>query len=285
MLKFHSDEPVKKFIDLDKLIADKNPGLAKWLPGFIKSYLKRVIHQEDLNIFLTKHEEAKGYDFCKAATDTFEIDLQVHGLENVPTEGGCIFSSNHPLGGMDAMLLVTGLTGFRDDIRFVVNDILLNLTNLDGLFVGVNKHGKNATRSLQKVDELFGSDKAVFLFPAGLVSRKIGGKIEDLEWKKTFITRSKKYNTPVVPVYISGGLSSFFYRLANLRMALGIKANIEMLYLINELFKQHKESIHIVFGPAVSPEHFDKSKTDREWAAWMREQTYQLEQTLGGVNI
>jgi len=275
-LKFHTDKPVKKFIDVDKLIADKNPKLARRLPGFLKRYIKRTIHQDDVNNFLAENDDAHGYYFCKAVIDAFEFEIRIHGKENIPEEGGCIFACNHPLGGMDANTLVVGLRGIRDDIRFIVNDILLSLPNLKGLFVGVNKHGKNAAQSLQKVDELFGSDKAVFLFPAGLVSRKVNGQIMDLEWKKTFITRAKKYDTPVVPVYINGRLSNFFYRFANIRKALGIKVNIEMFFLVNEFFKQHRQRIDIVFGEPIPASHFDKSRSDKEWAHWMKEQAYSL---------
>lgn len=275
-LKFQSDKPVKKFIDVEKLIADKNPKLLKRMPGFLLRYIKRTLHEDDLNIFIDQNENNYGYDFCKAVIDAFEFEIKIHGAENIPRTGGCIFASNHPLGGMDANTLVVGLKGIRDDIRFIVNDVLLSLPNLQGIFVGVNKHGKNATQSLQKVDELFGSDKAVFLFPAGLVSRKVKGEIVDLEWKKTFVTRAKKYESPVVPVYINGRLSNFFYRFANIRKGLGIKANIEMFYLINELFKQHGKKIDIVFGKPVPASHFDKSRSDKEWALWMKEQAYSL---------
>lgn len=275
-LKFHSDKPVKKFIDVEKLIADKNPKLLKRIPGFLLRYIKRTLHEEDLNIFIDQNENNYGYDFCKAVIDAFEFEIVIHGAENIPRSGGCIFASNHPMGGMDANTLVVGLKGIRDDIRFIVNDVLLSLPNLQEIFVGVNKHGKNATQSLQKVDELFASDKAVFLFPAGLVSRKVNGEIVDLEWKKTFVTRAKKYESPIVPVYINGRLSNFFYRFANIRKGLGIKANIEMFYLINELFKQNGKKIDIVFGKPLPASHFDKSRSDKEWAYWIKEQAYSL---------
>ena len=275
-LKFHTDKPVRKFIDVKQLIADKSPKLANRLPFFLIRYLRRTLHEDDLNAIITENEDKFGYEFCKASIDAFEFDIRLHGTENIPRKGGCIFASNHPLGGMDANTLVVGLRGIRDDIRFIVNDVLLKLPNMAELFVGVNKHGRNAVKSLQKVDELFSSDKAVFLFPAGLVSRKVKGKIVDLEWKKTFITRAKKYGSPVIPVYINGRLSNFFYRLANLRTAFGIKANIEMLYLINELFKQHKKQIDIVFGKPIPADHFDKSRSDKAWAHWVKEEAYAL---------
>ena len=194
----------------------------------------------------------------------------------MPETGGVILASNHPIGGMDAIAVIHKFRHHRPDLKFIVNDLLMNMTNLKDRFVGVNKHGSNTHEALQQVDDLYQSDKAIFVFPAGLVSRRQRGKIRDLEWKKTFITRAKKYKQPIIPVYIDGGLSNFFYRLANLRKMLGIKANLEMLYLANEQFKQYNKTINITFGEMISPESLDKSKNDKAWAQTVKEMVYNL---------
>ena len=167
----------EKFIDIEKVIKSKNPKLLKWLPKFILSYLKRILHQEEINRILAENKNLFNYDFARDIIKRFNVKVNAYGLENIPKDGGYIFASNHPLGGMDAMAIVTEVNPIRDDIKFIVNDLLLNLSNLKGMFVGVDKHGANAKESLQKVNELFSSDKAVFLFPAGLVSRKKKGKV------------------------------------------------------------------------------------------------------------
>lgn len=266
----------EKFIDIERVIKSKNPKLLKWLPKFIVNYLKRTIHQEEINQILEENKNKFDYDFAKDIIERFNVKVNTYGMENIPKEGGYIFASNHPLGGIDALALVTIMEPYRKDIQFVVNDILLNLKNLSGLFVGVNKHGTNTKDSLAKVDELFASDKAIFVFPAGLVSRKKKGAIADLEWKKTFITRAKKHKKDIVPVYVGGSLSNFFYRLSNLRSALGIKANIEMLYLADETFKQKHKTLDIVFGEPISVHTFDKSKSDKEWAKWMETKVHAM---------
>ena len=266
----------EKFIDVEKIIRSKNEKLLRLLPGFILRYLKRILHQKEINRIIAENKELKNQDFCKDVIRRFNIKLTVSGEENIPTEGGAIFAANHPLGGMDAMALVDVFSKHRSDIRFIVNDILMNLENLKGLFVGVNKHGANAKSSLQEVENLFGSDKAVFVFPAGLVSRKKNGIVRDLEWKKTVITRAKKNEKPIVPVLIQGDLSNFFYRLSNLREWLGVKVNIEMLYLVNELFKQKNRTIHIIFGQPIWPEQFTDKRTDKEWAEWLKASVYKL---------
>lgn len=266
----------KKFIDVEKILKDKNPAILKWTPTFLINYLKSTIHQEDINRVLSENKDIYGYEFCQDIIDRFNIKVIVKGTENIPKNGGCILAANHPLGGMDAMAIVTGIHPYRTDIQFIVNDILLNLNNLKGLFVGVNKHGGNSKESLKSVNNLFASDKATFVFPAGLVSRKKKGKVEDLEWKKAFITQSKKHNKTIIPVYVEGNLTQFFYNLSNFRTVIGIKANIEMLYLAKETFKQEGKTITIIFGKPIPPTTFDKSKHDKKWAAWVKEKVYQL---------
>lgn len=268
---------MKKFIDVRNIIAQKNAYLLKWIPGFIIRYVQKILHEQNVNEFIEEHKHLNSFEFCEAVINKFNIELEAVGLENVPDEGPCVLAVNHPLGGMDAMAIVTLLQNKRRDIKFIVNDVLLNLENLKEIFVGVDKIGKNQKESLRKVDELFGTDQLICVFPSGLVSRKNKGKVEDLEWKKTFVTRSKRYNNTIIPVHINGELSNFFYRLANLRKAIGLKVNIEMLYLVNELYKQDNKKMRVIFGSPLPATYFDKSKSDKDWAQEVKKKVYALE--------
>lgn len=265
-----------KFIDVERIIKSKNPKIMKWIPKFLMNYLKRTIHQDDINEFLDAKKNVFGNQFCIETIEHFQVNVNPIGLENIPKEGGAIFVVNHPLGGMDAMAIVNEVQKVRKDIKFIVNDILLNLKNLRGLFVGVNKHSANSKEALKEVNDLFASDKAIFIFPAGLVSRKQKGEVKDLEWRKTFVTRARKFDKPVVPVFLDGELTNFFYNLSNFRTKIGIKANIEMLYLAQEMFKQKGKTINIVFGEPIAGSSYDKSKSDKEWAQWTKEKVYSL---------
>jgi putative hemolysin len=264
------------FIDVRKVIADKNPKLLKRIPGFVIRYLQRILHEEEINAFLDTHHNDGAFEFCRAAIAEFDIKVEARGTEQVPAEGGCILVMNHPLGGMDFIALVTLLEPIRTDIRFIVNDVLMNLQQLQELFIGVNKLGTNARAALREVDEHFAGEELICLFPAGLVSRRRGGQIKDLEWKKTFVTRARKYNKPVLPVHLTGELSNFFYNLANLRAALGIKVNLEMLYLADELFQQRGHKITATFGELIPATTFDDSRSDAEWAQFVKAAVYQL---------
>ncbi|MFN5418635.1 MAG: 1-acyl-sn-glycerol-3-phosphate acyltransferase [Flavobacteriia bacterium] len=266
----------KNFIDIKRLIGSKNPRLLKWLPGFIIKYLERILHQKEINQFLKENPGKKNQEFCSAVVDLLQMKIEIKGIENIPKTGGATLAMNHPLGGMDALALVHILKEHRTDIKYIVNDLLLQLEPLKELFVGVNKHGKNNEGTFQKMDDLFKSDQLIGVFPAGLVSRKSNGKVRDLEWKKTFITLSKKGNNPIIPIYIDGKMSNFFYRLANFRKFLGIKANVEMLYLANELFKQKNVTVTFTVGKPIYPDDINSSMSLRAWANEIRERVYKL---------
>ena len=270
----------KKLIDIEKLIGDKNPGLLKRLPNFIIRYMKRVLHQEEINGILEENKDLRDAEFCNEIMERFNLKVSVKNYNKAPAEGGVIFVCNHPYGGLDALALVHIFDSLRPDIKFIVNDILLNLESLKGLFVGVNKHGSSAVKSLQQVNELFESDKAVFIFPAGLVSRRNKGLVRDLEWKKTFVTRARKYGKPVVPIFIDGKLSNFFYRFANFRKSLGIKANLEMFYLADELFKLKNKKVNIIVGEPILPEEMSDNRSDKEWTLDIRDRLYSLKEKL-----
>ncbi len=265
-----------KFIDIEKVIGDKNPKLLKRLPRFLLNYLKRILHQDEVNEIIAENNEVNGVQFCHNVIKRFNITATIEGIENAPKTGGVTFASNHPLGGMDALAFIDQFAHYRSDIKFIANDILLNLKPMQDIFVGVNKHGSTAVPSLKNIDATLASDESVVIFPAGLVSRRKNGLIRDLEWKKTFVTRARKHDVPIVPVYINGGLSNFFYRLSNLREWLGLKANIEMLYLVHELFKQKNKRIEIKFGKPILASELDKSKKDIEWAQIIKKKVYDL---------
>jgi len=241
----------EKFIDISRLIKSKNPRLLKWLPNFVINYLKRILHQKEINDFLKEHKDKKNLEFCDEVMKYFNITIQVNGIENIPKTGPVILVMNHPLGGMDGIAFISGIMRYRSDLKFIVNDLLMNVDNLKDLFVGVNKHGKNKVSVRAQIKEAFDSEHALCIFPAGLVSRKNKGRVEDLEWKKTFVTYARSLDRKVVPIFIDGRLSPFFYRLYRVRKFLRIKANIEMLYLSNELFKQRDQKFSFYVGSPV----------------------------------
>lgn len=267
----------EKFIEIEKVIAEKNPRLLKTLPRFVISYIKRVIHQDQINEFIAQHGHRYNFDFIEKILEEFGVKIETNGMEHVPSAGGIVIASNHPLGGLDALAMMHELGGVRKDMRFIVNDILLSFKNLKELFIPVNKHGKSGAESVKMINAQFASNELTLVFPAGLVSRKQEGSvIKDLEWKKSFITKARQYQRDIIPVYVEGSNSNFFYNLSRWRKRLGIKANIEMFYLMDEMYKQRGKKISIYFGKPIKYTTFDKSKSDEQWANYIKEIVYNL---------
>lgn len=266
-----------ELIDLDKVIKDKSPELYKKLPKAIVSYLKRKIHQDELNEILTLYADKDGVDFMQSCVEYFKLNLEVSGLDKIDKQNRYIFVSNHPLGGLDGICL-SAVIGkeFNKKIKYPVNDFLLYLRNLRSVFIPINKHGSQSKQAANLLNEAFASDNQIITFPAGLCSRKIKGEIIDLDWKKMFILKAIESKRYVVPVYFEATNSKFFYKFANIRKRLGIKYNIEMLYLPDEMFKNKNKTFKITFGEPISWEFFDHSKKPAQWAEYVKGKVYSL---------
>ena len=264
-------------IDIDKVLREKAPKYYKYIPRFVVSYLKRIVHQEELNVFLRDSKDKVGVDFLKACLEFLDANIVVKGEENLPKEGLYTFVSNHPFGGQDGVALGYILGSFYNGkVKYMVNDLLMNLQGLAPLCIPINKTGKQAKDFPRMVEAGFASDDQLIMFPAGLCSRRQNGVIRDLDWKKTFIVKSVQTHRDVVPIHFEGRNSNFFYNLANICKFLGIKVNIAMLYLADEMLKNRHKTFTVTIGKPISWQTFDKSKTPAEWAAYVKDIVYKL---------
>jgi putative hemolysin len=274
-----TDEKVevkKQFVNIDEVFRKKNPGIYRLLPSFILNYIKKVVHQDELNDILWELRNYQGLEFVHEGLKYLGIKYTVINEENIPRSGRYIFVGNHPLGGLDGMVLMDAVGKYLPEVRSISNDILLNLENMRSLFLPVNKHGRQTTEYYKILEQEFESDAQILNFPAGLCSRKIKGEIVDLDWKKSFVKKAVQHKRDILPVYFIGRNSNFFYRLANLRKFFGIKANIEMFYLVDELYKQKGKQITMIVGKPISYKTLDSSKTHQQWADHIKKIVYEL---------
>lgn len=264
-------------INIKQVLKQKAPSLERKIPGFIVNYLIRTVHQDELNAILEQYHDKQGVDFMQELIGYFDLTLDLVNEDNIPGEGRYIFASNHPLGGLDGICL-SAVIGKKFDgrIKYLVNDLLLYLDNLRTIFVPVNKHGSQGKEAARLIEEAYASENQIVTFPAGLCSRKIKGRIVDLDWKKSFIQKAVEYQRDIIPVRFEGVNSSFFYRLANFRLATGLKMNYEMIYLPDEMFKLKHHTFKIYFGKPIPWQTFDKTKKPVEWAEWVKEIVYKL---------
>jgi len=264
-------------VDVKETIASKNEKWANRLPRFVIRWIEKLIHQDEINSFLEKHEFDTPLEFAKYGLEEFvQAQVSVINEEKLPKEGRYIVVSNHPLGGIDGLALISLIGKYRSDIKFPVNDLLMAIKPMHGIFIPINKHGMNSIYAAKELHKTFSSNDLIIYFPAGLCSRKIKGKIQDLEWKKTIVQKAVAYKRDIIPAFFEGKNSERFYRIANWRKRLGIKTNLEMILLPDEMVKQKGNQFKVTFGDPVSYTVFDNSKTPKEWAAWLRKQTFSL---------
>ncbi len=263
-------------IDLDRIVASRKGG--DKLPRFVVNWLKRLVHQDFMNEFLTRGY--KGEEFCYECLKYLDVKLEIEGLENldlIPKGRHCTIASNHPLGGIDGVALIALLSKHFDGrVRLLANDFLMFIDGISSMCVPINKLGGQSRQLPAQIKAAYDSDCEMLMFPAGACSRKIDGRIQDYPWKKTFISQSVRSGRYVVPVHFIGENSKRFYRIATLCSKLGIKFNFAMFLLPDEMYRGQHQTVRIVIGKPLAPEFFDSTRSAYEWAQEVRNISYSL---------
>lgn len=270
----------EKTIDIDRILADKMGAKVRYVPRPVVSWLKRILHQDEVNRYLWESRHLTGTEWLEECVRYLDMTLDIHGLENLPDKNDgrlYTFVSNHPLGGADGVALGSIIGRHYDSrFRYLVNDILMNLPGLAPLCIPINKTGGQARSFPAMVKAGFESDNHILMYPAGLCSRRRNGEIRDLPWSKTFIVKSVQYQRDVVPIHFGGQNSEFFYKLANFSDKYVKKVNIAMIYLVDEMYKNVHKSFRITIGKPIPWQTFDKSRTPAEWAQYVQDIVYKM---------
>lgn len=263
-------------LSVKEVLRSKVPGVSKWIPWFVKNYLKRTVHEDELNYYLENFSHLPTIEFIRASLAHMGVTYNAVGLEKLDPNGRYIFASNHPFGGIDGLMLAVEIAEYFGDVRVVVNDLLMNLEPLKPIFIPINKHGRQNAEYAQMYKDAFESDIPIVTFPAGLCSRRQKGVVCDSEWKPNFVKQAVATERDIVPVFFEGKLSDFFYNLSNLRKKLGIKANIEMLYLADEMFRQKGNHFEMMIGEPIPWQTLEGGKSAKETALQIRKRAYDL---------
>ena len=272
-------ESVEKTIDIKRILKDKMGSKARFVPCFLVAWLKKIIHEDEVNRFLWENRNLKGTEWLTACVQYLDMTLDIVGAENLPDKNDgklYTFVSNHPLGGQDGVSLGSIIGRHYDGkFRYLINDLLLNLPGLKPVSIGINKTGKQSRDFPRMVEAGFNSDNHLLMFPAGLNSRRINGEIHDLPWKKTFITKSVETHRDVVPIHFSGQNSKRFYRIAKFSDRY-LPFNLAMLFLVDEMYRNVGKTFRITIGKPIPWQTFNKTKTPMEWANFVEERVYTL---------
>ncbi len=270
----------KRFkIDIDEVLKAK---VKKKLPKFLVNFLKRRIHQDEINDCIEKAEHPQGVGFFDEALNYLDIKYEVRGAENLDPSRRCIFASNHPIGGPEALIMGSVMRRYYgESFRVPVNNILAHFHPLAEFFVPINMGGRQTKEISEGLTRMFESPYQVLVYPAGKCARKEHGKVTEQPWKKMFITQSRKYERDVVPVHMSGYNSKLFMFLTSFSKFIGLKFNIGMFMLVDELFKKQHKTFVITFGKPIPYTSFDKSKSDQQWAESVKQIVENLQEGNG----
>lgn len=268
-----------RLIDLDKVIRKQDNKMVRNLPQFLINLIKRIVKQKSLNRLISNNRELMGVDFVKACMKDNNTRFEVKGLENIPEKGRYIFVSNHPLGAADYGSLIVSLSKKFKKVKVLANEVLTHVDNFKGLFLPVSVFGKTGDKAKRDIDKAMQSeDMQILTFPAGTVSRKNKGKIEDADWHRSFIRNAINHQREVIPIYVDAVNSRFFYFIAGLRKFFRLKINIELFFIPGEFFKKRNKTIPVYIGKPIPASFFDESKSHLEWAQEVKRHVYRLSQ-------
>jgi putative hemolysin len=275
--------------DIRAILKSKAP--RAHVPDFLIRYLERIAHVKQMNAFLRVHPDLKGYDFIRTVvSEELGCSASIEGTEHIPADGRpVIFVSNHPLGGLDGMIIAQMIHESRASkgegrkLKVIVNELLMYMEPINDLWAPVSKTSRLSREQVEQQKQMWESQTDVLTFPAGACSRlqRINHRweIQDLKWQKNFVQRAREYQRNVVPIYFEGRNSRFFYVLALLRKWLGIKLNIEMLYLVDEMYGAHGKHFRVHVLPPIPYTTFDNSRTPSEWAEYVKNKVYETNHT------
>lgn len=267
-------------INVGEVLRQRIPRYWRFIPRRLVHWLERTVCQDELNRLLRDNFPRRDADFCRGVLDDLGVTVNFHNLDNLPPKEltRVLFVSNHPLGGLDGMALIDFVrTYYGVAPRFIVNDLLNAVEPLSDTFIPVNKHGAQSREAILRLDDAFASDAPLLMFPAGLVSRRgKKGVVADLEWQKMFVAKARQYGRDIIPLHFYGENSSFFYKFAKFRRRIGLKFNIEMIYLPREVFRSKGKTFDVVVGKPIPHASLDDMPPARK-AQQIRQMVYALE--------
>lgn len=277
------NEPSALQIDVDAVVRARLPRYRRWIPGVVVRMLARIIRQDDLNEMLRVNAGRRDAEFASGVLSELGVTYSVAGEERMPDVSlrRVTFVSNHPLGALDGIILIDYLSRrYGRGVKFVVNDLLMAVEPLGGVFVPINKHGAQSRDDVRGVDSAFAADNPVIVFPAGLCSRRgEDGVVRDLPWQRMFVNKSIEHGRTVVPLFFDGENSKFFYNFAKFRLRTGLKFNFEMVLLPREIFCKRGHHFTIKVGRPIHPDDLRGGRDAAGQAAEIRDLVYQLKST------
>jgi putative hemolysin len=263
-------------LDIKSIFKNSDSGFLKKLPGFVISLIAIIIREKRINRIIEKYKEFDGVDFLPKVIEELKLNVKIEGMEHLPENGKCFFVANHPFGFMDGLILTNTIGREYGRLKAIGNEAFNYVPNLRPLVAYVNVFGRTSKDYFNILNDVYNSDSPITHFPAGLVSRKHGGKIHDIDWQKSFITKAISCQRNIVPFYFYGRNSRLFYFIYSTRKFFGINTNIELMLLPHELFMKQGKTVKVRIGKPIPWQTFDKSMTHKDWAEKLRQHVYNI---------
>jgi putative hemolysin len=255
-------------------------GLQKlgFLGSFVGWIILRILRISAVNKIYDNNKNKSDLDFLNGILDDCKIKFEIpeEDLKRIPKEGPFITISNHPLGGIDGVLLLKLVTEKRADYKIVANFLLHRVAPLKPYVMPVNpfetrKDAKSSVAGIKSALLHLREGKPLGIFPAGEVSTHKDGKLNvDKPWEEGAIKLIKKANVPIIPIYFHAKNSRLFYFLSK------FSDTLRTAKLPSEVIQQRGRVIKVRIGKPISVKDQDTFKALPDFYKFIRRKTYML---------
>lgn len=238
-------------LNIEQAVQQKFPKFqhtSPWIRKPTLGFLRKITHEQEVNLFLSTHQDLRGFDFIEQVLDHFDFSYSISHRDrnNIPATGRVVIVANHPLGALDGLSLLKLVGEVRRDVKIVANDMLMNFEAVESLFLPVDNLSKSTRKSsISRIIDCLNNEEAVIVFPAGEVSRIRPSGVRDGKWNSGFLNFAKKTNAPILPIFIGARNSSLFYS------ASMVYKPLSGMMLAHEMFNKHSKNIVMRVGESI----------------------------------
>lgn len=228
------------------------------LPSLVRRsillFTKRLLHENEINHFLSDNKNLDAFSFIESILEYFNIDIKIYKnqLSRIPSYGRTVVIANHPLGALDALALLHVIQDVRKDIKIVASNFLGEFDNLKSVLIPIeNVKGKMERSSVLAIHEALKKEQMVIIFPSGEVSRARPNGIKDTKWRSGFLKVAQKMQAPILPIHIEAKNSKSFYLLSMINKSLATAT------IPHEMFKYQNKNISFNIGKSIPYESYN----------------------------
>jgi putative hemolysin len=271
-------------LDLGEIIKQKSPETIERMHPYFSTLfieiIEKIVKLDEINKFLETSNQTD-FDFIDELFEYVDFSYSVSSKDkkNIPSQGKLICVSNHPLGALDGLALLSVIGEVRQDVKIVANDILMNLDNLEDLFLAYNVFSQSAQKeNIKNIVSALERDEAVIFFPAAEVSRFSHRGIRDSKWHNGALRFAQKYNCPILPIHIKGRNSIPFYIMSL------INRSLSTLMLPRQIFNKRRRKISIQIGSPISGDVISQKIVNlKEMNKLLKKHVYRLSKGKNGI--